>query len=289
MEKSEKNKQYEYKSNSNLVLNAEKGSRDHGPSSDVVSLSAKMTKQDMMKQMGAGLRTNDRASELAERLKRSEKKRGLDKDEEENTGRKNFKPNTSTVLSAEVEAIYKPQTKETRAAYEVILSFIQGEMGDKPHDVLRSAADEVLAVLKDDTMKAREKQKEIESLFRTKMDEAKFSRLINMGNKITDFLDESNEADDALDEEMGVPVVFDDFEEEDNDLDVIDVRDEQEDESMLEEAKQRAFTIEAKVLSSFSLASLFLFLFFLSVFLIFFLFFVALFSSLLVVVASLSV
>ncbi len=45
---------------------------------------------------------------------------------------------------------YRPRTQETRAAYEAVLSFIREQFGDQPQDVLKGAADEVLAVLKDD-------------------------------------------------------------------------------------------------------------------------------------------
>jgi hypothetical protein len=44
----------------------------------------------------------------------------------------------------------------TEYSVQVLLNFIQQEMGDKPHDVLRSAADEVLTLLKDDTLKVRD-------------------------------------------------------------------------------------------------------------------------------------
>ena len=45
---------------------------------------------------------------------------------------------------------YRPRTQETRAAYEAVLSFIREQFGDQPQDVLKGAADEILAVLKDD-------------------------------------------------------------------------------------------------------------------------------------------
>lgn len=44
--------------------------------------------------------------------------------------------------------LYRPRTKETRAAYEALLNTIHQMFGDQPADVLRGAADEVLAVLK---------------------------------------------------------------------------------------------------------------------------------------------
>jgi len=45
-----------------------------------------------------------------------------------------------TVLSAPVDVLYHPQTRQTRAVYEVLLHFLQREMGDKSHGVIRSAA-----------------------------------------------------------------------------------------------------------------------------------------------------
>ena len=48
---------------------------------------------------------------------------------------------------------YRPATRETRAAYEALLAVVQGQFGDQPADVLRGAAEEILAVLKNDHMK----------------------------------------------------------------------------------------------------------------------------------------
>lgn len=53
-------------------------------------------------------------------------------------------------MQLETAAGYRPRTQETRAAYEAVLSFIREQFGDQPQDVLKGAADEVLAVLKDD-------------------------------------------------------------------------------------------------------------------------------------------
>ena len=58
-----------------------------------------------------------------------------------------------TVLELDSEGVYQPKTRETRAAYETLLSIIRGQFGDQPADVLRGAADEVMAVLKNDRLK----------------------------------------------------------------------------------------------------------------------------------------
>lgn len=51
------------------------------------------------------------------------------------------------------------------------------------------SAVQVLALLKDDSLKEKEKQSEIEKLFRlrTPLSIEHFSRLVNVGKKITDF------------------------------------------------------------------------------------------------------
>lgn len=60
-----------------------------------------------------------------------------------------------SVLDIDTAGLYRPRTKETREAYEALLAVIQGQFGDQPADVLRGAADEVLAALKNDRLTVR--------------------------------------------------------------------------------------------------------------------------------------
>jgi hypothetical protein len=53
-------------------------------------------------------------------------------------------------LDIDTAGLYRPRTKETQEAYEALLSVIQAQFGDQPQDILRGAADEVLATLKND-------------------------------------------------------------------------------------------------------------------------------------------
>lgn len=82
--------------------------------------------------------------------------------------------------------LYRPRTKETLSTYELLLSFIQSAIGDQPRDILCGAADEVLATLKDDRLKEKEKQKEVTSLLGP-LDDEKFTLLVGLGRKITDY------------------------------------------------------------------------------------------------------
>lgn len=142
----------------------------------------------------------------------------------------------STLLSEGIDEmvgiVYRPKTQETRQTYEVLLSFIQEALGDQPRDILCGAADEILAVLKNDKLKDRDRKREIDSLLGTVADE-RFALLVNLGKKITDFGTDSVSAlgvsavdGEQIDETYGINVQFEESEEE-SDEDVYgEVRDE---------------------------------------------------------------
>ena len=60
------------------------------------------------------------------------------------------------------DGVYTPTTKETRSTYEALLSTIEQQFVDQPHDILIKAVDEVLVVLKNEKIKDPDKKKEIE-------------------------------------------------------------------------------------------------------------------------------
>ena len=124
----------------------------------------------------------------------------------------------STLLSdnlAEVAGVYyRPKTQETRQTYEVLLAFIQEALGDQPRDILAGAADEVLVTLKNDKASKKEQKKETEA-FLGPVTEERFALLVNLGKKITDFGHDPNAGkDEGIDETYGIPVQFDNIDEE---------------------------------------------------------------------------
>lgn len=60
-----------------------------------------------------------------------------------------------TVLEADKYGTYQPKSRETREAYAQLLQMVQARLGDHPPEVLYGAAEEVLAVLKDDDKRVR--------------------------------------------------------------------------------------------------------------------------------------
>jgi pre-mRNA-splicing helicase BRR2 len=87
-------------------------------------------------------------------------------------------------------------------------------IGDQPQDILKGAADEVLMILKDDTLKDSTRQKQLQKLS-AGVNNEKYYHLVSLSKRITDYNVKSDEAEEekaAGDEEMAV--VFDDDEEE---------------------------------------------------------------------------
>nr|CAI5865607.1 unnamed protein product [Callosobruchus analis] len=239
--------QYEYKANSNLVLQAdvrliERRSRDEA-TGEVMSLVGKLT----------GTKMGDRAQRTRPGKAEERKVKRQKRDE----AQYDFaRMRGATLLSEGVDEmvgiIYKPKTQETRQTYEVLLSFLQEALGDQPRDILCGAADEVLQVLKNDRLKEREKKKETEALLGSIADE-RFALLVNLGKKITDFGNEENKqttGEENIDEQYGINVQFEESEEEDDEDMYGEVREEMDDEEG-EEAKEDS-AIHAENVSSWS-------------------------------------
>ncbi|KAG5673800.1 hypothetical protein PVAND_003817 [Polypedilum vanderplanki] len=218
--------QYEYKANSNLVLQAdvrliERPRRDEA-TGEVLSLVGKLE----------GTKMGDRA-QRSKPEKAEEKKAMRRKRDEQQYDFNSMRG--ATLLSEGIDdmvgIIYRPKTQETRQTYEVLLSFIQEALGDQPRDILCGAADEILAVLKNDKLKDRERKKEIDGLLGTVAEE-RFALLVNLGKKITDFGSDSlniaalgiNE-DQQIDETYGINVQFEESSDESVDDDFGEIRD----------------------------------------------------------------
>lgn len=230
--------QYEYKLNSNLVINPnkdliEKRSRDE-PTGEVLPL----TGTDLAIKMGDKYqRTKPKL--LLDEPNNQQKKQKTHQHEDQsatNNSQQSNKNKTDvsrykgqSILSTDFDdsatIIYRPKTQETRQNYEIILSFIQECIGDQPRDILCGAADEVLLTLKNDRLRDKERKREVESLLGVLADE-RFSQLVQLGKKLTDwsadlfqteFKTNEMDVDDEgnMDETYGVKVMIGDEDEED--------------------------------------------------------------------------
>lgn len=213
-------KQYEYRANSSLVLTTDTRPRDtHEPTGEPESLYGKIDPRSFGDRVYHG-----RATDLEEKLTKHRRKReAKDKDQAGQDGPKRSSKRLrevqeESVLSIVDDGMYRPKTKETRAAYEALLSTIQQQFGDQPQDILRGAADEVLGCLKNDKYRDSDKKKEIEKLLNS-MSIERFHQLVAIAKLISDYSEGGDTgtegAGEALDDDIGVAVEFEEEEEED--------------------------------------------------------------------------
>ncbi|KAJ2112563.1 Pre-mRNA-splicing helicase BRR2 [Coemansia sp. RSA 922] len=192
----EHKKLYNYAGNANLVLTSDrpKGARRGERGKEIESLWGKIDRRSM----GA----NVRAASLPKRAPEATRQKS--------------KRGPRPTFTDSLESTYQPQTLETKRIWELLLTLTRPFLGDQTMEVLYSAADEMLAILKTDDLREAEKRKQVEKLFGSSVNEAEFSRFIQLARQITDYSVDHGEdmAVDAGDED-GVAVVFGGSEDED--------------------------------------------------------------------------
>ncbi|QCD95970.1 DExH-box ATP-dependent RNA helicase DExH12 [Vigna unguiculata] len=231
-------KQYEYRANSSLVLTTDSRPRDtHEPTGEPESLWGKIDPKSFGDRAYRG-----RPAELDEKLEKAKnKKKKKDRDAAADAAvsvpSKRRRVQHDSVLSASDDGVYQPKTKETRAAYEAMLSVIQHQLGGQPLSIVSAAADEILAVLKNDTLKNTDKKKDIEKLLNPIPNHV-FDQLVSIGKLITDFQEAADvpngnsamDGEEGLDDDVGVAVEFEENEDDDEESDLDIVQDDEEEE-----------------------------------------------------------
>jgi pre-mRNA-splicing helicase BRR2 len=231
-------KQYEYRANSSLVHTTDTRRRDtHEPTGEPESLWGRIDPRSFGDRAHRG-----RPSELDEKINKAKgKKKERDALSEAVRGcqAKRRRLREESVLTSTEEGVYHPKTKETRAAYEAMLSVIQQQLGGQPLNIVSAAADEILAVLKNESVRTQDKRKEIEKLLNP-IPNSMFDQFVSIGKLITDYQDGGDGAgvsvangDDVLNDNVGVAVEFDEDnedEEGDSDLDMVPQEEEEEEE-----------------------------------------------------------
>lgn len=94
-----------------------------------------------------------------------------------------------------------------------MLGEIQLLLGGQPLSVVTGAADEILAVLKNDVIKSSDKKKEVEKLLNPiTIADTVFNRLVLIGKLIVDYQEEAEADAGSLDGDVGVAVEFEENE-----------------------------------------------------------------------------
>uniref|UniRef100_A0A7E4UNZ2 U5 small nuclear ribonucleoprotein 200 kDa helicase n=1 Tax=Panagrellus redivivus TaxID=6233 RepID=A0A7E4UNZ2_PANRE len=200
--------QYEYRQNSNLVLQVDYNYTDRRgrdePTGEVMPL-----RQEMF--------TGHKMGDKFQRSNAPDEKKTNKKVTK--SSKNNLKAATTVLQANEAGSnFYEPRTQETKQTHEILLGIMQDILGDQEPAIIHGAADEVLHDLKTDNIREKDKRKAVETLLGQKLPDEKYALIVNLSKKITDFVIEEEEAADAedIDENYAVRVQFDDEEDEED-------------------------------------------------------------------------
>ncbi|CAH8318639.1 unnamed protein product [Eruca vesicaria subsp. sativa] len=239
-----RSKQYEYRANSSLVLTSENRPREtNEPTGETETLRGKIDPKSFGDRAARG-----RPHELKSMKKKKE--RDVVDDSVSIRQSKRRRLREESVLTDTYGVVYHPKTKETRAAYAAMLSYIQEQLGGLPLNIVSGAADEILAVLKNDGVKNPEKKVEIQKLLNTIPDQIDkiFDQLVSVGKLITDFQEGGDSVgDDEGLESLDVAVDFEDDDGEDDEESVPNMVQEEDDEEDVEPEKTGGVQVDAEV------------------------------------------
>ncbi|CAG1963457.1 unnamed protein product [Fusarium graminearum] len=254
--------QYKYSAMSNLVLQADRRfvtRRTDEATGDPESLAGRLSIRDMGARVARDDVPKSKKQPGMPDIERGSLREGEDILAREQKRRKAEAPQSTGVLGTNdllVEGItYRPRTAATRATFDLIITIVANNLGDVPHEVVRSAADAVLEYLKDDDLKDLDKKRETDDILGVSLSPKQFNELVNLGKKITDYDAQDDDddvamggadgADAEIDERQGVAVAFDEDDEEEEGGFVNEVRDESSDDEEEEEEEEKDDT-EAK-------------------------------------------
>ncbi|KAF3614025.1 hypothetical protein FXO38_35917 [Capsicum annuum] len=93
-------------------------------------------------------------STLPEKLQKRKRERFVSDSTMQKTKKSRIQEESSVLnwMEAREGGVYKPNTKETKSAYEAMLSLIQQQLCGQPLNIVRAASDEILAVLNDEAL-----------------------------------------------------------------------------------------------------------------------------------------
>ncbi|KAK9919282.1 hypothetical protein M0R45_027889 [Rubus argutus] len=200
-----RNKQYEHRANSSLVLTTDSRPRDtHEPTGEPESLWGKIDPRSF-----GDMAYRGRPAELDDKLnKPSRKKKERDADDEPAPVRPKRRRITEHSVLNDTDSQRKQQ------------------LGGQPFNIISGAADEILAVLKNDKLLNPAKKSEIEKLLNPFPDSV-YDLFVKVGAQITDYQDGGDACGsngyEGLDDNVGVAVEFEENEdnEQGSDLDVV--------------------------------------------------------------------
>ncbi|KAF3629040.1 hypothetical protein FXO38_27907 [Capsicum annuum] len=164
-------------------------------------------------------------STLPEKLQKRKGERFVCDSTMQNTNKSRIQGESSVLnwMEAEEGGVYKPKTKETKSAYEAMLSLIQQQLCGQPLNIVRNMID------------SDKKKMEIEKVLNERISNQVFDKFVSIGRFITDYQCDRGDDEALYDVDVGVAVDFEDNEdEEESDFDEVPDDDEEDDDDYVQ-------------------------------------------------------
>lgn len=168
----------------------------------------------------------ERSVEVVEMMERAAKRRKKKESSAKSSGGAGDIFNSKSILE-ESKVYYTPTSAGARDAHSNLLEVLSTKeyLGSQPREVLLSAAEEVLAIIKDEGMRDPERKSELGKLLtgnKSALTDGVYNKMVLMGKEMDDYLEyrdrnqekQGGDEGEGVDDEMGVAVVFDDSDEE---------------------------------------------------------------------------
>ncbi|PWA00513.1 hypothetical protein BB558_003420 [Smittium angustum] len=211
--------QYQYAANSNLVLQADRSGlsrRANEPTGEPETLWGKIDP----KEMGSRVKKDIQAK--AEKSLQSELPEKIKSETKNSKKTSQFSTSIGNAdalrVSENIEGItYQPKTQQTREIWGLILEFIKKFIGDQSEEIVYSASEEALEILKDSSLKDSERKTSIEQMIDYKLDTAQFSTLVNLELN-QDYTNNENEYPENMDTDEFNDTLIDNSTSQENDI-----------------------------------------------------------------------
>lgn len=198
------NKQYKYDEMSNKVIRGGGKRPTDGVDADPTSLAGQISVKDMGTAIKS-LEPNNNNNKSNSKANKSSNLDSFSKSEYNGTSY-SFQGSTSEALT------YRPTNQECAHVFDLMMTWVHNYLTDSSHDVILSASDTILEILKNesDQLSLQDKKREIGDLLDIVILDISFNELINLSKRITDYSVLENTGDDEGEEEDAVALVFDD-------------------------------------------------------------------------------
>ena len=205
------NKEYRYNEMSNKVIrSSHRRTNEDGVNYNPQTVLGQISKSEM----GSAIRKEEHSQDKLQKERINEDLGSRNNDASATFNAGAYQSSTETIT-------YHPTNAETAHIFDLIMNWVHSNLTDASHDVILSASDTILEIIKDESSASlSQSRKDIAELLDTEVLDEEFNELVQLGKRITDYSNRNGEDDeidgDVVDDSNSLAVAFEDDNEGEN-------------------------------------------------------------------------